>query len=349
MDTNSGSETPGPERPRRIFVAGASGYIGRHVARELVARGYQVVCLVRSRSGIAGADDPTRIQAALTGCEVRFGEVTCPVSLAREGFRGEQFDAIVCCLASRSGGIEDSWRIDYRASRQLLDAARDAGVGHFVLLSAICVQKPQLAFQQAKLRMERELIDSGIAYSIVRPTAFFKSLSGQIEAVSRGRPYLLFDREDASCKPIGEADLAAFMADCLEDPALRNCILPIGGPGPVLNARQRGELLFEVIGRQPRFRRVPVAAFDAVIPVLRVLALLFPQLADKAEFARIGRYYATESMLVLDPASGRYDADATPTFGHETLRDFYRRALEQGIADQQLGDQRLFSRKSRTS
>ena len=43
----------------------------------------------------------------------------------------------------------------------------------------------------------------------------------------------------------------------------------------------------------------------------------------KAELARIGRYYATESMLVLDPNTGRYDAPATPSTGNETLFDFY--------------------------
>jgi divinyl chlorophyllide a 8-vinyl-reductase len=53
-----------------------------------------------------------------------------------------------------------------------------------VLLSAICVQKPELAFQHAKLAFERALIDSGLAYTIVRPTAFFKSLSGQVDRVS---------------------------------------------------------------------------------------------------------------------------------------------------------------------
>lgn len=50
---------------------------------------------------------------------------------------------------------------------------------------------------------------------------------------------------------------------------------------------------------------------------------LFPSLAAQEELARIGRYYATESMLVLDPATGRYDADATPEFGSRTLFDHY--------------------------
>ena len=75
-----------------------------------------------------------------------------------------------------------------------LDAARQAGVSHMVLLSAICVQKPLLAFQHAKLAFEKTLIESGLTYSIVRPTALFKSLSGQVERVTRGKPFMVFWR-----------------------------------------------------------------------------------------------------------------------------------------------------------
>ena len=83
-----------------------------------------------------------------------------------------------------------------------------AGVAHFVLLSAICAQKPMLAFQHAKLAFEESLISSGLGYSIVRPTAFFKSLSGQVERVRNGKPFLVFgDGRLTACKPISDADL----------------------------------------------------------------------------------------------------------------------------------------------
>jgi divinyl chlorophyllide a 8-vinyl-reductase len=52
------------------------------------------------------------------------------------------------------------------------------------LLSAICVQKPLLEFQRAKLRLEEAITSqSDVTYSIVRPTAFFKSLAGQVSIV----------------------------------------------------------------------------------------------------------------------------------------------------------------------
>jgi hypothetical protein len=70
-----------------------------------------------------------------------------------------------------------------------LRIAKAAGVSQFVLLSAICVQRPLLAFQKAKLAFESELAASGLTYSIVRPTAFFKSLSGQVARVQAGKPF----------------------------------------------------------------------------------------------------------------------------------------------------------------
>jgi len=110
------------------------------------------------------------------------------------------------------------------------------------------------------------------------------------------------------------------MADCIREPALWDRVLPIGGPGDALSARQQGEMLFDVLGQEPRFIQVPVALFDAIIGLLDFLAGIFEGMKDTAEFGRIGKYYAVESMLVLNPETGRYDADATPSYGKDTLR-----------------------------
>ena len=63
---------------------------------------------------------------------------------------------------------KDSWAIDYQATKNVLDVAREKGAKHFVLLSAICVQKPLLEFQHAKLKLEAALQTADdITYSIV--------------------------------------------------------------------------------------------------------------------------------------------------------------------------------------
>ena len=337
---------PSPAPARRVFVLGATGTIGRATVRALLRHGDEVVCFVRPRTVVAGRlaqEGHSRLSTEFpTGAELRFGDVSDPASFARDGFRGEHFDALVSCMASRTGAPIDAWAIDYQAHIHALAAAQQVGVRHMVLLSAICVQKPLLAFQQAKLAFENMLMASGMTFSIVRPTAFFKSLSGQVERLKQGKPFLVFgDGTLTACKPISDADLGDYLAGCLGDLNRHNRVLPIGGPGPAITPRQQGECLFALLGRKPRFTQVPLALLDVIIAVLGSVGRLVPPLARKAELARIGRYYASESMLVLDPHTGRYDADATPSTGKETLFDHYA-ALLSGASLNERGDHAVF-------
>lgn len=323
-------------------MLGATGTIGRATVQALIARGHEVVCFVRPRAGVGGSLGTNESIRLLAGTSVRFGDVTDPSSLARDGFRGERFDALVSCLASRTGTPQDAWAIDHQAHVHALAASKQAGVTQIVLLSAICVQKPLLAFQHAKLAFEKALLESSLNYSIVRPTAFFKSLSGQVDRVRRGKPFLVFgDGTLTACKPISDQDLGAYLADCLDDETRHHRVLPIGGPGDAITPRQQGEHLFALLGQTPRFKQVPVALLDAIIAVLGTLGRLVPALAAKAELAKIGRYYATESMLVFDPATGRYDAAATPSTGSDTLFEHYAR-LVRGEASDERGDHAVF-------
>ena len=328
---------------KRVFVVGATGYIGKFVVRELVAREYDVVSFVRERSGIGSKTTVEEVRDQLKGSEVRFGDVSSMESLLKNGIRGERFDVVLSCLTSRNGGVKDSWNIDYQATRNALDAGKASGATHFVLLSAICVQKPLLEFQRAKLKFEKELKESGLIWSIVRPTAFFKSIAGQVEAVKNGKPYVMFgDGRLTACKPISESDLASYIVNSLEDPAMQNKILPVGGPGKAITPIEQGAMLFELLGRPPKFKKMPIQMFDLIIPVVSLLAKFFPKLEDKAEFARIGKYYCSESMLVINPKTGKYDADMTLSYGNDTLRDFYQRVLREGLSGQELGEHSMF-------
>ena len=289
--------------PRRIALAGATGTIGAAVLRQLQAEGHQVAVLPR-----ATLADANGLSQALA--ETRA-------------------EVVISCIASRSGSPRDAQAVDYGANLTLLNAAQAAGAGHFVLLSAICVQKPLLAFQHAKLRFEAELAASGIGYTIIRPTAFFKSLSGQVKRVAASKPFLIFgDGNLTRCKPISDDDLARFIASCIGNAGALGKTFPVGGPGPAISLKEQGELLFRVAGKPPQFKSISPKIFTAAERVLSLGAPFSGWFADKAEYARIARYYATESMLVLDPVTSEYSADLTPEFGSETLEAHYRRLLE---------------------
>ncbi|MBA0725321.1 hypothetical protein Golax_021917 [Gossypium laxum] len=332
-----------------VLVVGSTGYIGKFVVKELVNRGFNVIAIARERSGIRGKNSKEDTLSDLNGANVCFSDVTnldiLENSVKNLGF---PIDVVVSCLASRTGGVKDSWKIDYEATKNSLVAGKNFGASHFVLLSAICVQKPLLEFQRAKLKFEAELMkeaegDDGFTYSIVRPTAFFKSLGGQVDLVKDGKPYVMFgDGKLCACKPISEQDLASFIADCVLKEDKINQILPIGGPGKALTPLEQGEMLFKLVGKEPKFLKVPIGIMDFAIGILDFLVKIFPSMEDAAEFGKIGRYYAAESMLILDPETGEYSAEKTPSYGTDTLEEFFARVLREGMAGQELGEQSIF-------
>jgi divinyl chlorophyllide a 8-vinyl-reductase len=144
-----------------------------------------------------------------------------------------------------------------------------------------------------------------------------------------------------ACKPIADEDLADFQVDCVEDPQGHRGVLPVGGPGPAVTPREQAQLLEGLLGRPVALKRVPVAVLEAAIAVLGTAGRFSATLADKAEFARIGRYYATESMLVWDERAQRYDEQLTPSYGTRTLRDHYARLLR-GEMQAGLGEHAVF-------
>mmetsp|Transcript_17605 Transcript_17605/g.71186 ORF Transcript_17605/g.71186 Transcript_17605/m.71186 type:complete len:245 (+) Transcript_17605:638-1372(+) len=243
---------------------------------------------------------------------------------------------MVSCLASRTGGIEDSNKIDYQATLNCLEEGYATGSRHFILLSAICVEKPLLEFQRAKLRFEAKLQelaekDESFSYSIVRPTAFFKSLAGQVKRVKDGSAYIMFgDGELSKCNAISERDLADFIANCASDPSKRNQILPVGGPGKPVTPKEQAEILFRLLDKEPKFSKAPIGVMDVGISVLDFVSKLLPGVKDAAEFARIGKYYAVEDMV-------------GPEYGSDTLEDFFTDVIENGLEGQELGSAAVFS------
>jgi divinyl chlorophyllide a 8-vinyl-reductase len=307
-----------------VMLMGATGTIGRATHAALTAAGHRVISPVRTpQDDMADGftpDDPAQV---LTNTPV---------------------DAIISCLASRTG--LEAWQVDHALNSRVLKAAIAAKTPRFVLLSAICVQKPRLAFQHAKLAFEAELQAAPLTWSIVRPTAFFKSISGQIDRLRAGKPFLVFgDGQQTACKPISDRDVARFLLRCLDDPALANRILPIGGPGPALTPLDQGRLMFAALGQTPQFKHVPMGVMGALAKGLGALSLVSGRVREKAELARIGHYYASESMLVWDAEQGRYDADATPEFGADLLADYYAELAASGGAPE-LGAHRVFKSKA---
>ena len=184
---------------------------------------------------------------------------------------------------------------------------------------------------KAKLKFEAALQEEGtngkILYTIVRPTAFFKSVSGQLEVVQSGAPFVLFDkgpdRPITACNPIAESDLATFMIDSITNKERHNQIINLGGPDEPITMLQQGNMLFNATQKEAKFAYAPVWIFDVVINSLQFVADLFQneKIADMAETGRIGKYYAVEDMVTTLP---------NEKYGTITLQEHYNRIAVEG-------------------
>jgi divinyl chlorophyllide a 8-vinyl-reductase len=294
---NAATTATALQAQKTAIIAGATGYIGKSVVREAVKQGYKTIALVRDKSSTEGES----FGDFFTGAEIVECDVCDPESLrtVMQGIADDspskKIDAIVSCLASRSGVKKDAYKIDYQATLNCLDAGRAVGAGHF-----------------------------DMTWSIIRPTAFFKSVSGQMEIVKGGAPYVMFgDGKVTRCNPISESELAQYLMDCVTDKTRHNVIRDLGGPDAPLDMTEQGAMLFKAVDMEPKFVFAPLWLFDVIIDTLQWFANVtgLEQLEDAAETGRIGKYYAVEEMLTTDPSE---------KYGVITLQQHFNRIAVEG-------------------
>ncbi len=151
---------------QRIFVAGGTGFVGRTVVRTLLARGFLVRCLVRpgSESNLRGFESIDRVPgdvmrpSGLVTCVEGSAAVVNLIGIIREHpSRGVTFD-----------------RLHVEATANLLAVAKEAGVKRFIQMSALGT-RPQArsAYHRTKWRAEEAVRQSGIDWTIFRPSIIF--------------------------------------------------------------------------------------------------------------------------------------------------------------------------------
>ena len=273
---------------KKVLIVGATGYIGSAVVTESVRQGYDVIAVTRSLKNDCQFD----------GAEVVLADVTDPVAIA-EAFN-RKIDVVISCLACRSGLARDFDEIDYKTTLNILNAAKENGTGKFILLSAICVRKPDLPLQLAKLKMEDALIRSGIDYTIVRPTAYFWVFDAQTRMIENGKPGYLIGTGDQAChNPIAKEDLAEFMVGCIGSSEHKSRIFIIGGPevpDNIVTYRDSLMMIFESMGKEPKLVTIPGWLLTAVIRITGFIGLFFRKIGVFSEFLKIVYYYLENDM-----------------------------------------------------
>ena len=243
---------------QRVLVAGATGYLGGFVAREFKSRGHFVRALARS----PGRLDPMKDQLD----DVVKAEITVPGSLKQVC---DGIDVVFSSVGiTKQKGRLTFRDVDYQGNKNLLDAARSAGVQKFIYVSIFNGPSlPHLDIVKAHEDFVAELASSGLEYTVLRPTGYFSDLSEIYEMARKGRVYLFGDG-NSRINPIHGADLAVACADALED--ARRAI-DVGGP-ETLTWREVAALAFQVQGKTVKISTVPMWIMAVVIFVTRLFS-----------------------------------------------------------------------------
>lgn len=233
-----------------ILIAGATGYLGGMITRGLLEHGYPVRVIIRRNS------DASKLTSL--GAEAANADLKDPDSLGK-ACRG--IDTVITTANSAHRAPPDtSESVDLDGNRNLINAAREAGVRQFIFVSAYGadVSHP-VPFLQAKARTEETLRASGLSYTIFAPHVFMDVWIPTVvgNALQENRPVLLIGSGERKHSFIAAADVAAFAVAAVNNAIAFNRTIPLGGP-QAFSWRDIIALVEARLGRSILVNSVPV-------------------------------------------------------------------------------------------
>jgi len=243
-----------------ILVTGGTGFIGPRVVHALRERDKEVRALVRNPSGKAATT------LAAWGAELVRGDMT-----DRESLRGavEGSEVVVHLVAIRQGSGEQFRRVMEDGTRDLVAAAKEAGVKRFVLMSALGTTeetKDLVPYYHAKWEEEQAVSGSGLEHVIFRPSFVFAKDGGILPTFRRLAKVAPVTPITGSGKqriqPIWIDDVAAYFAQSVDKPEAANGTFELGGPDAV-SWNEFWARLKRALGQRRPSVHVPMAVMRA--------------------------------------------------------------------------------------
>jgi uncharacterized protein YbjT (DUF2867 family) len=275
-----------------ILLAGATGYLGRHLLKVLIEKQNQVVAIVRKPNQLDNHNE--------NYLEIKQAEVTKPETL-RDICKGIDTVISTVGITRQKDGLT-YMDVDYQANMNLLAEAKKSGVNHFVYVSAINGDKHRnLKIFEAKEKFVDALKTSGLNYTIIRPNGFFSDMKDFLQMAKSGRVYL-FGSGNQKFNPIHGEDLANAIVENLND---YNKTITIGGPD-VLSLNDISKLALTALNKPIKITHLPDCLRRFTIWTLRT-------------FTSVKTYGPIEFFLTL-----MADDNIAPTYGKHHLKDYFR-------------------------
>ena len=213
----------------KVLVTGGTGFVGPHIVSALVDAGHFVRVLERKPG--------TWKRAGLSCQEAVQGDLTDAASL-RRAVEGQ--DVVVHLVAIIAGKRQEFERVMEQGTRDLVEAAKEAGVQRFVLMSALGTSeetKDLVPYYHAKWDMEETVKASGLEHVIFRPSFVFGNDGGTLHVFRRLAKLApvtpIIGSGTERIQPIWVDDVAAYFAAAVDKPEAANRTFELGGPDTV--------------------------------------------------------------------------------------------------------------------
>ena len=251
-----------------VLVTGATGFLGQRVVRELLSRRHQVRCLIHS-PGKERAFDHRAVES-------HYGSVLSPDAL-KQAFHGVQSAVhLVGIIRAGRGATFDG--VHRQGTANVAAAAKDAGTRELIYVSALgATSDPSYPYLYSKHQAEQEVINSGLDYTILRPSVIFgegdEFLTALAGLVRLGPVTPVIGSGKNRMQPVAAADVARCVAASVGNSTVRRKTLDVCGP----NRLSYNALLDEValaMGKRARQVHIPT---PLVWPAVAILERILPR------------------------------------------------------------------------
>jgi uncharacterized protein YbjT (DUF2867 family) len=242
----------------KVLLAGATGYLGRHIARELLKGSYLVRALARNPEKLK--------QDNIETTEILQAEITQPDSIKD---CCKNIDVVISTvgITKQKDGLT-YMDVDYQANMNLLQEAKNSRVRKFIYISVLNGENLRnLKICDAKELFVDQLIKSGLDYCIIRPNGFFSDMTEFLTMAKKGRVYLFGDGE-LKTNPIHGEDLAAVCVDAIDNSDKE---IKVGGP-ETLTHNEIAAKAFKTLGVKPKITHIPNSFRVAVLKMVRLFS-----------------------------------------------------------------------------
>jgi uncharacterized protein YbjT (DUF2867 family) len=246
----------------KILIAGGNGHVGREITRKAVERNMQVRCFDLTPPKIAGVD-----AAAL---DVVTGDITDPAAV-RQATRGITAVIDVIGMKGETKTLTHEM-VEHGGMKNIIQAGRENAVQHILYTSVMGVEPDSPALTlAAKWNTEQTLINSGIPYTIFRPSGYFVDFAeyfapkirdtGSFTVVGNGRTRI---------QPLDPADVAEAFLLSLGNQNAMNRIFKIAGPD-IFTLEEVITLVSRVVGRPVKIKKIPFPVMNALFSIIALL------------------------------------------------------------------------------